>query len=201
MLALIDSYDSFTFILRDYLLRLDEDVKVFRNDEISPEELDKLHPAAIVLSPGPGKPSESGFLMQHIDYFFRKIPVLGICLGHQAIGEYFGAKLSRASKPMHGKTSAITHNNHFVFKNLPAQFRVMRYHSLLLHQLENTPLKIIAQTETGEVMAIAHNEFPLIGLQFHPESILTEFGMEMVRNWWEGVRTRSEKPTQTTSRF
>lgn len=196
MILLLDNYDSFTYNLWHYLLQLNEDCIVKRNDEITIEEIEKLNPKAIVLSPGPGRPADSGVMNEVIKHFYQTIPLLGICLGHQAIGEFFGAKLLHADKPVHGKTSQLIFQNHFLFQNISSPLMVMRYHSLLLKELVNTPLKIIATTNSVvgeehqqhlEIMAIEHPDYKIIGLQFHPESILTPDGMTMLRNWWGAV--------------
>ena len=189
MILLLDNYDSFTYNLWHYLLQLNEECIVKRNDEITIEEIEKLNPKAIVLSPGPGRPADSGVMNEVIKHLYKTIPLLGICLGHQAIGEFFGAKLLHAEKPMHGKTSELIIKNHFLFKNISSPLMVMRYHSLLLKEVENTPLKIIATTNEQEIMAIEHPDYKIIGLQFHPESILTPDGMTMLRNWWSSVNS------------
>lgn len=183
MILLIDNYDSFTYNLQDYFLQIGLDCKVARNDEYSLQEFSKLKLQAVVFSPGPKIPREAGLMMELINYFHDKILMLGICLGHQGIGEFFGAKLVKAKIPMHGKTSMITHNNDFVFQNIPQQFKVMRYHSLILSETENSPLKIIARTDENEIMAIKHNTLPIYGFQFHPEAILTEHGLQLLKNW------------------
>lgn len=186
-ILIIDNYDSFTYILVDYFLQLETECTVIRNDELSFDEIIKLEFDALVLSPGPKTPKEAGLLPQIIAYFHDKIPMLGICLGHQGIGEFFGAKLTKAKTPVHGKTSAIRHRQHQLFEGLPKEFEVMRYHSLLLENVEDTSLEIIAATETGEVMAFAHKTLPVIGVQFHPESILTQHGFKMLQNWLEWI--------------
>lgn len=182
-ILLADNYDSFTYNLYDYLRRLGAVCKVIRNDAISFEALKKEQMDAIVLSPGPKTPREAGWMPQLIAHYHDKLPILGICLGHQGIGEYFGARLVRANEPVHGKTSLLTHNGHPLFEGLPDSFEVMRYHSLILDSLEGTGLNSIAQTPEGEIMAIAHQKWPITGVQFHPESILTEFGLELLENW------------------
>lgn len=187
MILLLDNYDSFTYNLWHYLLQLNEECIVKRIDEITIEEIEKLNPNAIVLSPGPGKPEDSGVMNEVIKHFFKTIPILGICLGHQAIGEFFGARLMHAETPMHGKTSELIFQNHILFQNILTPQLVMRYHSLLLKEVENTPLKIIATTNEHEIMAIEHPDYKITGLQFHPESILTPDGMTILRNWWKSI--------------
>ena len=187
MILLLDNYDSFTYNLWHYLLQLNAECVVKRNDEISIEEIEKLKPSAIVFSPGPGRPSEAGIMNEVIKHFHQTIPMLGICLGHQAIGEFFGAKLLQSEKPMHGKTSEIIFEKHFLFQNISSPLTVMRYHSLVLKEVEKTSLKIIAATNENEVMAIEHSVYKIIGLQFHPESILTPDGMLILKNWWNEI--------------
>ncbi len=180
---LLDNYDSFTYNLCDYLLQAGAECRVLRNDACSLDEFEALDFDALVLSPGPARPADAGLMMPLIARLFDKKPILGICLGHQALGEFFGAPLVRASLPMHGKTSPITHDGHPLFGHLPSQFSVMRYHSLLLESLEGTPLRAIAHTDEGEIMALTHTSLPLLGVQFHPESVLTEWGLELLKNW------------------
>jgi anthranilate synthase/aminodeoxychorismate synthase-like glutamine amidotransferase len=189
MLLLLDNYDSFTYNLYDYLYQLGIECKVLRNDECTIADLEALPLKAIVISPGPGRPEDSGITMQVIEHFHAKLPILGICLGHQALGLYFGAKLVRGLEPVHGKTSLSSHNNNVVFEGIHSPFPVMRYHSLVLEQLDGTPLDIIATTAYGIAMAIKHRELPLYGFQFHPESILTPDGLKLLGNWWAGVTT------------
>jgi anthranilate synthase/aminodeoxychorismate synthase-like glutamine amidotransferase len=183
VILLLDNYDSFTYNLFDYLKQLHDEVVVYRNDAISIDEIKQLQPNAIVISPGPKTPEEAGITMQVIQHFHTTIPILGICLGHQAIGIFFGAKLAKLSYPMHGKTSKISYNDDAIFENIENPFEAMRYHSLYLKNLENTPLKIIANTNDNTVMAIKHQLLPIYGLQFHPESILTEEGLKILENW------------------
>jgi len=182
-ILLVDNYDSFTYNLYDYLCQLSASCTVIRNDEYPIEAIQKMTFDGLVLSPGPKKPQEAGLLMQIIETFHLKKPILGICLGHQGIAEFFGAKLTKAKLPMHGKTSIITHTGHALFQNIPQTHEVMRYHSLIIDEMENTDFEIIATTSTGEIMAMAHNKLPLYGLQYHPESILTEYGLELLKNW------------------
>jgi anthranilate synthase/aminodeoxychorismate synthase-like glutamine amidotransferase len=187
MVLLLDNYDSFTYNLRDYVLQLGPECKVVRNDEMTVEELAKLDFSSAIISPGPKTPRDAGITMQFIDRFHTSKPILGICLGHQAIGEFFGAKLVKAAKPMHGKTSVITHAGHFLFNGLPPEFEVMRYHSLILDALEGSPLQVIANTAENEIMAIAHNDLKIAGVQFHPESILTPQGLNILKNWFSHI--------------
>ncbi len=180
-ILLLDNFDSFTHNLADYLRQLGVNPLVYRNNTPL-SELTKLDIKGVILSPGPGKPKDAGCLMEAIQHFHDKLPILGICLGHQAIGEFFGAKLVKASKPMHGMTSVITHNQKELFKNIPPSFTVVRYHSLVLTDLPKT-LEETAWSEEKALMGFRHKSLPLEGLQFHPESILSEFGMEILSNW------------------
>lgn len=182
MILLYDNYDSFTYNLLDYLQQGNAFCKVIRNDQCNLEEIATWDLSGIVISPGPGKPTEAGNLMDLIHSFYNKIPILGVCLGHQAIGEFFGARLVSAPKPMHGKTSIITHTDHAMFVGIPSTLEVMRYHSLILKNIPGD-LKIIAQTENDEIMAIAHSVLPIWGVQFHPESILSQYGLTLINNW------------------
>jgi len=184
MLLMIDNYDSFTFNLVQYFAELGEDVKVVRNDEISVDEIAKINPDRICISPGPCSPKEAGISVATIQRYAGKIPILGVCLGHQAIGEAFGGKVIRAKKVMHGKTDEITHTGEGVFKNLPKQFRVTRYHSLAIDK-DSLPscLSITAETNDGEIMGVRHKQSLVEGVQFHPESVLTEHGHAMLANW------------------
>jgi anthranilate synthase/aminodeoxychorismate synthase-like glutamine amidotransferase len=187
LILLLDNYDSFTYNLRDYILQCGKECRVIRNDEMSLDELEKLNFSSAIISPGPKTPHEAGITMKCIERFYKEKPLLGICLGHQAIGEFFGTKLIKAKKPMHGKTSVISHNKSFLFKNLPNEFEVMRYHSLILNDVEKTELQITAKTKENEVMAIAHTHFKIAGVQFHPESILTPHGLQLMKNWFEYI--------------
>lgn len=182
-ILLLDNYDSFTYNLYDYLLQTGAECQVLRNDALPLSAFERLDFQAIVFSPGPKRPADAGLMPALIKRLHDRVPMLGICLGHQAIGEFFGAKLVKAKVPMHGKTTEIRHFNHPLFAEIPERFIVMRYHSLLLESLDGTPLRCIAETEDGEIMALAHRTLPLTGVQFHPESILTEHGLQMLRNW------------------
>jgi len=159
---------------------------VVRNDQISLSDLESRKVDGLVLSPGPQRPENAGLLMACVEMLHRSVPILGICLGHQAIGVFSGASLVRAFQPVHGKTSLIVHKGDPLFEGLPERFSVMRYHSLILEDLPET-LECIAWSETGEVMAIRHRQLPLTGVQFHPESVLTEFGLEILQNWLSTV--------------
>jgi len=197
MILFIDNYDSFTYNLVDYIGQYQPDLMVKRNDTISLDEIAKLNPKGIVLSPGPGSPDDSGICMDVIRNFYQEKHIFGVCLGHQCIGEVFGAKIIRAPKPVHGKTAQIIHQNSDIFKNLPTPFEATRYHSLVIerHSLPEE-LEITAETEDGLIMGIRHTKYPVCGVQFHPESILTTEGKTIIINWLKiiGVRsTRIEK--------
>ncbi len=183
MWVLIDNYDSFTYILHDYLQQTGNECAVYRNDETSVDQLSSLNPTRIIISPGPQTPLQAGITMDVIDHFHKHVPILGVCLGHQALGMYFGAKLVHTPYPMHGKTSEITHNGHAIFDGIPSRFTAMRYHSLAVNGFDETPLDVLATTADGTIMALAHKQFPCIGVQFHPESVGTEFGLQLLKNW------------------
>lgn len=184
MVLMIDNYDSFTYNLVQYLRELGEEVRVFRNDSISCAEISSLSPSHIVISPGPCTPNEAGISLAVIENFAGTIPILGVCLGHQAIGQAFGGSVVRAARLMHGKTSLIYHDGHTVFQDLPVPFTATRYHSLIVDR-ESLPgcLEVSAWTEEGEIMGLRHRELAVEGVQFHPESILTEHGHELLRNF------------------
>jgi anthranilate synthase/aminodeoxychorismate synthase-like glutamine amidotransferase len=183
MWVLIDNYDSFTWILHDYLLQTGHECSVYRNDEISLQQLKDLNPERIILSPGPETPLQAGITMAIIDHFHKHTPILGVCLGHQAIGMYFGARLTQLPYPMHGKTSTATHAHHPLFMGIPSPFAVMRYHSLAVEDFNKTQLQSIASTDDGTIMALAHEIYPCIGVQFHPESVGTDHGLQLLKNW------------------
>jgi anthranilate synthase/aminodeoxychorismate synthase-like glutamine amidotransferase len=183
MYILIDNYDSFTYILHHYLLQTGHECVVYKNDEVTLQALIALNPERIIISPGPETPVQAGISMSAIEYFHSRIPILGVCLGHQALGMFFGADLVHAAYPMHGKTSEVTHNQHPLFQDIPSPFTVMRYHSLAVKGFEDTGLDVLSTTVDGTIMALAHKEFPCIGLQFHPESIGTQYGLKLLQNW------------------
>ena len=184
MILLIDNYDSFTYNLAQYLGELGEKLQVVRNDKISLGDIAALGPAKIVISPGPGRPKDAGISCALIRRFCGKIPILGICLGHQCIGEVFGGKIVRAQRLMHGKTSLIYHNGKTIFKGIKKPFVATRYHSLIVRK-RNLPkcLEIIAWTKDKEIMGLKHRDLPVWGLQFHPESILTKDGKQILKNF------------------
>ncbi|MBN2483581.1 MAG: aminodeoxychorismate/anthranilate synthase component II [Candidatus Omnitrophica bacterium] len=183
-ILMIDNYDSFTYNLVQYFGELGEDMAVVRNDQIGIEQIKKLHPARIVISPGPGNPQSAGVSCEVIKQFYRDIPILGVCLGHQCIGSVFGARIVKAPSIMHGKTSLIYHNGHTIFKGLPSPFEATRYHSLIVdnHSL-SANLEVNAHTEDGIIMGIREKVYPLYGVQFHPESILTGEGKKLLKNF------------------
>jgi anthranilate synthase/aminodeoxychorismate synthase-like glutamine amidotransferase len=182
MWVLLDNYDSFTYILHHYLLQTGNECVVYRNDEISLQQLIDLQPERIVISPGPETPLQAGICMDVIDHFHARIPILGVCLGHQALGMYFGAQLVH-TQPMHGKTSEVMHRNHQLFSGIASPFTAMRYHSLAIEELHDTGLEAIAHADDGTLMALAHNKYPCIGIQFHPESVGTGYGLQLLKNW------------------
>ncbi|MEK3784801.1 MULTISPECIES: aminodeoxychorismate/anthranilate synthase component II [Paenibacillus] len=184
MILVIDNYDSFTYNLVQYLGELGQEVVVKRNDEISLEQISELGPDHILLSPGPCTPNEAGITLDVIEHFKGKIPIFGVCLGHQAIGQAFGGNVIRAERLMHGKTSPIHHQNQSVFEGLPAPFTATRYHSLLVER-SSLPdcLEITAETAEGEIMGLRHKEYDVEGVQFHPESIITDYGHQILRNF------------------
>lgn len=188
-ILMIDNYDSFTFNLVHYLQRLEVDVIVKKNDEIDLAQIAALRPSHIVISPGPGSPNDSGVSLSLINKFYQHIPILGVCLGHQAIGQNFGAMVIKANQVMHGKTSLIQHSNQGVFAGLPKSFNVTRYHSLILdHKIMPNNLEITAWVDQAEdltplIMGIKHLKYPVQGVQFHPESVLSENGMQLLENF------------------
>jgi anthranilate synthase/aminodeoxychorismate synthase-like glutamine amidotransferase len=190
MILMIDNYDSFTYNLVQYFGELGAEVKVVRNDEISVEAVVQLRPARIVISPGPCTPDEAGISLGVIGRFAGEVPILGVCLGHQAIGQAFGGKVVRAKRVMHGKVSSVRHDGRGVFAGIPVGFTATRYHSLVVER-ESLPacLEVIAESEDGEIMGLRHRTLPVEGVQFHPEALLTEHGHAMLKNFLEGTKT------------
>ncbi|RCS56784.1 aminodeoxychorismate/anthranilate synthase component II [Parvibium lacunae] len=184
MLLMIDNYDSFTYNLVQYFCELGETVETYRNDEITLDEVAKRNPARIVISPGPCTPNEAGISVPLIQQFAGKVPLLGVCLGHQSIGQAFGGKIVRAQQVMHGKTSLVHHNNTSVFRGIPNPYTVIRYHSLAIERASLPDcLEVTAWTEDGEIMGVRHKTLAVEGVQFHPESILTEHGYDLLKNF------------------
>lgn len=189
MIVLIDNYDSFTYNLVQYFGELGQELVVYRNDEVTIQEIETLAPSYLVISPGPCTPNEAGISVEAIRAFAGRIPILGVCLGHQAIAQAFGGEVVHAERLMHGKTSKIQHDGKSIFKEIPQQSVVTRYHSLSVDR-SSLPecLVVTAETETGEIMALRHRTLPIEGVQYHPEAILTEHGKEMIRNFIEEYR-------------
>jgi anthranilate synthase/aminodeoxychorismate synthase-like glutamine amidotransferase len=184
MLLMIDNYDSFTYNLFQYFGELGQDLKVFRNDRISVAEIERMRPDRIVISPGPCTPKEAGVSVETIRHFAGKIPILGVCLGHQSIGEAFGGEVVRAASLMHGKTSMIHHDGRTIFEGLPNPFKATRYHSLIIRRETLPPvLEISAWTDDGVIMGVRHRKYVVEGVQFHPESILTTVGKDLLLNF------------------
>ena len=184
MILLIDNYDSFTYNLYQYLAYLGEAVEVHRNDKLSVAEVEQMQPERIVISPGPGKPGDAGISCELIEKMTGRIPILGVCLGHQAIAEVFGGTVGRADRLMHGKTSPIFHSATGIYEGLPDPFEAVRYHSLIV-QPDSVPdcMEIVARSDAEEIMGIRHREYPIEGVQFHPESILTSVGLDLLQNF------------------
>ena len=188
MILMIDNYDSFTYNLYQYIGTFTKDIRVERNDKITSEEIEAMQPERIILSPGPKAPKDAGICMDVVKRFYDKIPILGICLGHQCIGEAFGGVVSYAKELFHGKQSTITHDGCGIFQGIDSPIQVARYHSLAVQE-DTLPecLKVIARTADGEIMAIRHTQYPVVGLQFHPESIYTQHGKRMIENFINGL--------------
>ncbi len=188
MILVIDNYDSFTFNLVQLLGRMEKDIMVRRNDEIDVKEIQTLHPSRILISPGPGRPEDAGITVETIKACGEDIPILGVCLGHQAIGYAFGGKIVHAPSLMHGRTSMIAHGGKGLFEGVPDPFEATRYHSLVISP-ESFPsvLEVTATTDYGVIMGVRHKELPIEGVQFHPESILTKHGEKIIRNWLKGA--------------
>ena len=189
MILMIDNYDSFTYNLVQYLGQLGAEVRVFRNDRIGLDEIGELAPEAVFLSPGPCSPKEAGITVEVIRTYHKEIPMLGVCLGHQAIGYAFGGNIVRAERLMHGKTSQIRSDGKTIYRGLPNPFVAGRYHSLIMEK-SSVPdcLMVTAETEEGEIMGVRHREYPVEGIQFHPESILTPNGKRIIKNFLEGLK-------------
>lgn len=184
MILMIDNYDSFTYNLVQYVGELGEELQVYRNDKITLAEIERLAPDYLMISPGPCTPNEAGISMDAIRHFAGKIPILGVCLGHQSIGQAFGGKVVRAERLMHGKTSEVFHDGKTIFQGIPSPFRAARYHSLLVEEVSlPSVLEVTARTAEGEIMAVRHRNYPIEGVQFHPESIITQHGKQLLRNF------------------
>lgn len=188
MIIVIDNYDSFTYNLVQYLGELGAEVVVRRNDAVTVREVERLAPAGVLISPGPGRPEEAGVSLDIVERLGGRIPIFGVCLGHQSIAQCFGAAIVRAERLMHGRTSEIIHEEKGVFEGLPSPLTATRYHSLIVKR-DTIPkeLEISAWTEEGEVMGVRHEELPIEGVQFHPESFLTEHGHQLISNWLSGL--------------
>lgn len=197
MLLLIDNYDSFTYNLYQYLAELGADVQVRRNDQVTLDEIEAMQPDQIVVSPGPCTPTEAGMSCQIIETFGPRIPTLGVCLGHQAVGQVYGGSIVRAPEPRHGKTSLIYHQGQGVLRSLPQPFEANRYHSLIVERSTLPPaLEITAVTEDGLIMGLRHRTYPVEGVQFHPESIMTPVGKDLLRNFLSSASHQGNQPKQ-----
>jgi anthranilate synthase/aminodeoxychorismate synthase-like glutamine amidotransferase len=197
---MVDNYDSFTYNLVQYFWELGVEMEVFRNDRITLDEVESGGYEAVVLSPGPGTPADSGICPQIVRELGRRLPILGVCLGHQTIGEVFGGTVARAPRLMHGKTSPVFHDGSSLFAGIPSPFEATRYHSLIV--LESTlpeEIRVTARTEEGEVMALAHQHLPIFGVQFHPESILTLHGKTLLANFVDQVKRQGQRSPQGSS--
>ncbi len=197
---MVDNYDSFTYNLVQYFWELGVEMEVFRNDRITLDEIESGGYEAVVLSPGPGTPADSGICPQIVRELGRRLPILGVCLGHQTIGEVFGGTVARAPRLMHGKTSPVFHDGSSLFAGIPSPFEATRYHSLIV--LESTlpeEIRVTARTEEGEVMALAHQHLPIFGVQFHPESILTLHGKTLLANFVDQVKRQGQRSPQGSS--
>ncbi|MCK6509737.1 aminodeoxychorismate/anthranilate synthase component II [Myxococcota bacterium] len=203
MFLLIDNYDSFVYNLARYLGILGKTRQVIRNDALSLAEIEALQPEAIVISPGPCSPDQAGISLDIVRHFGPKLPILGVCLGHQCIGQVYGGSVLRAIRPIHGQTSPIQHDRQGLFLGLPEPLEVARYHSLIVVCKQDSPLVVTAHTEQGEIMALQHPVYPSYGVQFHPESVLTPHGLDILRNflrlaeaWWQARPTQEAEQTE-----
>lgn len=189
MILMIDNYDSFTYNLVQYLGEMGQDLRVVRNDEVTVEQAVAMNPDRVVISPGPRTPNEAGICVPLVQALAGKVPILGVCLGHQSVAQAFGGEIVRANRLMHGKTSMVFHDNKGVYRGLPNPFEACRYHSLIVKR-EGLPdcLEVTAEAETGEIMGLRHRSLPVEGVQFHPESVLTPHGKELLRNFISGPR-------------
>ena len=186
LILVIDNYDSFTFNLVQYIQEIGEEVVVLRNDQVSLEDIREMKPDYILISPGPGNPDTAGICLDVVKTFYQEIPILGVCLGQQIIAQAFGGLVRKATQPMHGKTSDINHDQRQIFKDIPSPFQVTRYHSLVVDESTFPDcLEISAKSDDGEIMAIRHKNYKVEAVQFHPEAILTENGLQMVRNFFQ----------------
>jgi para-aminobenzoate synthetase component 2 len=184
MILMIDNYYSFTYNLVQSVGELGEELQVYRNDKITLEEIERLAPDYLMVSPGPCTPNEAGISMDAIRHFAGKIPIMGVCLGHQSIGQVFGGKVIRAERLMHGKTSEVLHDGKTIFQGIPSPFTAARYHSLIVEEVSLPEvLEVSARTAEGEIMAVRHREYPIEGVQFHPESIITQHGKQLLKNF------------------
>ncbi len=186
MIVVIDNYDSFTYNLVQYLGELGQEIRVFRNDQVTVAEVRAMQPDHIVISPGPGDPHDGGISLDLLRELGPTTPILGVCLGHQCIGEAYGGQVVRAPRLMHGKTSRVYHNGEGLFNGIPSPFQATRYHSLIVQEPLPDCLEVTAFTSQGEVMGVRHKEYPVVGVQFHPESILTEHGRRILQNFLDG---------------
>lgn len=192
MILVIDNYDSFTFNLVQYLEMLGEEIMVVRNDQCELEDIERLNPRAILLSPGPGNPDQAGICLEVVQRFYKELPILGVCLGHQVIAQAFGGEIVKAERPMHGKVSMIRHDRKSIFAKIKDSLAVARYHSLVV-ELESMPdcLEVSATAENGEIMALRHKHYQVESLQFHPESIMTEQGLDLLENFFSSTSNRT----------
>lgn len=186
MIVVIDNYDSFTYNLVGYLRQLGKEMTILKNDECTIRDIERLKPSGILLSPGPGNPDQAGICLDVLEAFCGKVPILGVCLGHQLIGQFFGGEVVKAKRPMHGKVSQISHDGKSVFRGLPNRVSVARYHSLIVcpHTLPDC-LEVTALSPEGEIMGLRHKAYQVEGVQFHPEAILTEYGLDMINQFFE----------------